>query len=100
MEANSILENSSYHCSPEFHLARMPGSAAIIYPFALRLSGKTGVFHASAVTMSRYFGISHSTVLRALQTLEEHQFFVRVATEKFRPTKYRVLSHKQWAADH
>jgi hypothetical protein len=47
-----------------------------------------------------YFHVSRSKVQRAIKALVDSEFFVLVAQETFQPSVYRVISHKEWAAQH
>ena len=93
---------SNYHCSPEWHLARLTRTpfAALLYPFAFRISKKSGRFHGSVVGIAQYFEVSRWKVQRAVTGLVNLGFFVVVSKEPFSPTVYRVLSHEEWAKAH
>jgi AraC-like DNA-binding protein len=102
----STLENEFFHCSSEWHLARLSPVCALIYPHAFRVGG--GVenelserrFFASAEALATYFGYSPSQVRRGLNELEELGFLQLVGAKKFKPNHYRVLSHAEWAQKH
>ena len=74
-----------YHCSPEWHLARLVRTplAGPLYSFAGRISKTSGRFHASVVGVAFYFGVSRWKVQRAIQALLESGFFVRVNSGGF-----------------
>lgn len=100
-------EQSNYHCSPEWHLQRLRHAndkrvpfAAILYPFAHRISKNSGLFHGSAVGVASHFGVSEWTVLRAMEALVAAGFFVVVSKEAFQSSVYRVFSHSDWVKDH
>ncbi len=100
-------EFSRYHCSPEWHLERLRDGegnrvpfAALLYPWALRISKKSQRFHASAEGIAEHFGRSIWTVIRALEALVAAGFFILIAKEKFRPSVYQVISHADWAQQH
>lgn len=104
---NSVPTEAYYHCSAEWHLSRLKDSkdrkapfAAILYPFAYRLSKKSGRFHCSAVRLAGHFGVSKWTIIRAMEALILAGFFVVISKELFQSTTYRVVSHKDWAKDH
>ncbi len=102
----NALENDSFHCSWEWHLARLSSVCSLIYPFAFRLSGgnETELLHrrffASADSLAAYFGYSACQVRRGLKELEVVGFFQLIARNKFKPTQFRVLSHNDWASKH
>lgn len=93
-------EYSNYHCSPEWHLAQLARTpfAALLYPFAHRISKDTGSFHGSVVGIAAYFDVSRWKVQRAIKALLDLGFFVLISQEPFMPSVYGVLSHKEWAA--
>jgi len=101
-DINAYKESSPYHCSPEWHLARLTRTplAGLLYSFAFRISKNSGIFHGSVLGLATYFGISRWKVQRAMQALTELGFFVCVARESFKPSEYRVVPHKDWAAQH
>jgi len=109
MENSSLpqLENEYFHCSWEWHIARLPHSVcAVIYSLAFRVSGRREqelskrYFFASAKSLATYFNYSEGHIGRGLRELEKAGFFQLIARKKFRPTHYRVLSHEDWAAKH
>lgn len=90
-----------YHCTSEWHLAKLKSRfAAILYPFAGRISSKTSRFHCSAERVAGHFGVSRWTVIRSIKELEGLGFFELIAKEPFRPSLYRVWSHSDWAKAH
>jgi hypothetical protein len=92
---------ADYHCGPEWHLAKLKSRfAAILYPFAWRISKKTKRFYCSAEQVAGHFGVSRWTVLRAINELEELGFFSLINKEPFRPSDYTVLSHQDWVKTH
>src|SRR5665213_352939 len=97
--AQSPREDSAFHCSSEWHMARLPPICAIIHPFALRLS-TSGVFCASAVNLANYFGYEERTVRRGLDALTREGFLEVVEKRLMQPTTYRVSNHRDWATKH
>jgi hypothetical protein len=92
------FQQSTLHCSSEFHLARMKSTLApLVYSLALRLSKRSGVFSASLVTLADYFGHDYSTVWRAVQELVTAGFFDLISAESFQHSTYRVIKHEEWA---
>ncbi len=99
-ERSKLLDQKelvAYHCTTEWHLARMSPSAALIYPFALHISKKHGRFFCSAANMAQYFGRSRATIERGLKDLAESGFFVTISKQCFKSSIYEVLTHKPWA---
>jgi hypothetical protein len=101
------LSGSYYHCSAEWHLWQLKDRkdvrttlAAVLYPFAYRLSKDSGVFHASAVRIAEHFRTSEWTVLRAMDALTKAGFLVVINKEYFQASIYRVVSHEEWARAH
>jgi hypothetical protein len=103
---DTTLENGYYHCSWEWHIAQLSPVCALIYPLAFRVSGgeKSKLadrrFFGSAGSLATYFGYSAYQIRRGLIELEEAGFFQLIARKKFKPTRYRVLSHDDWATKH
>ena len=103
---DSNLENEYYHCTWEWHIARLSPVCSLIYPFAFRVSGGMDTpladrrFYGSAGSLATYFDYSESQVRRGLIELEKIGFFQLIARKKFKPTQFRVLSHDDWASKH
>lgn len=103
---DSNLENDYYHCSYEWHIARLSPVCSLIYPFAFRVSGGMDTsladrrFYGSAGSLATYFDYSECQVRRGLLELEEIGFFQLIARKKFKPTQFRVLSHDDWKVKH
>lgn len=99
-------ENEFFHCSWEWHIARLSPVCALIYPLAFRVGGGISTalenrrFFASASSLAEYFAYSECQVRRALKELEAAGFFQLIARKKFRPTHYRVFGHEDWASMH
>jgi helix-turn-helix protein len=95
---------SHYHCTSEWHLAKLTGKgaycAAIIYPFALHLSGTSGIFFASIPRLADYFSIDERTVRKAIKLLVDIGFFAVLAKEPGASVRYRVIRHLEWAKLH
>ena len=100
------LENEYFHCSWEWHIARLCAVCALIYPHAFKVGGGIETelaerrFFASAGSLAAYFDYSECQVRRGLKQLEEAEFFQLIARKKFKPTQYRVFSHDEWALRH
>ena len=99
MDTSIDVELSSFYCCAERHLARLSGVCGLIYPFALRISKKSGKFSCSAASVAEFFGVNLRTAQRGYQQLKKLGFFVLVESGKqsFEPSIYRVLSHTEWA---
>ena len=101
-----IHENEYFHCSWEWHIARLSSICSVIYPLVFRVSGGIETklfdrrFFASAESLATYFGYSECHVCRGLKELETAGFFQLIARKKFKPTHYRVVSHEEWALKH
>ncbi len=104
------VENDSFHCSAEWHIARLKSSYALaVYGLALKVAGGDGgVWHAAEKNVAEYFGCSRFSIMRAYAEIEKLGFFIKVrgAPEtrredgQFSSGIYRVLSHDTWAKDH
>ena len=105
-DSQSSLENEFFHCSSEWHLARLSSVCALIYPLAFKVSGgmdkelEERRFFASAQALATYFDYSPSQVRRGLKELEELGFLQLVGRKKFKPNHYRILSHADWVQKH
>jgi len=96
-----VWDESPFHCSAEWHLQQMTSRLALaVYSLARKLSGKSGVFSASAENVAKYFGVHRNTVQRALEELANAGFFDLWEVERFRPNVYHVVDHQEWAKRH
>lgn len=99
------MEDSSFHCSEQWHLADLSPICSLIYSLAYKLSrskakariGLPSTLYCSAVSLAIYFGRDPSTIRRGLKELVELGFLIKVDARKFKPNVYRVLSHEEWA---
>ena len=72
---SSFLENEGFHCSWEWHIARLCAVCALIYPLAFRVGGGIETelaerrFFASAGSLAAYFDYSECQVRRGLKQL-------------------------------
>src|SRR5437870_9964321 len=89
MDNNESFE-SNYYCSVEWHLARLTHApfAALLYPFAYRISKHTENFHGSVVGIAEHFGVSRWKVQRAIGALVDLGFLVTITKEPFNPSVY------------
>jgi hypothetical protein len=96
-----MTNETKFHCCSEWHLARLSPISFLVYPFALRLS-KThgGRYSYPATLVGEFFDYDEWTVQQSYKELEKAGFFRRLETRFFEGNVYRVLSHKEWAADH
>jgi hypothetical protein len=92
------ISNFHYHCSAEWHLARLSPASRVVYPHALRLSRKSGKFCGSAVGLAEYFAYERHAIGRSLRELVETGFFVLLEKGTFESNIYKVLPHTEWAA--
>jgi hypothetical protein len=106
---NGVLENEFYHCSAEWHLARLRQVCALIYPVMLRVSSAesgprigsiANRFFGSANSLASYLGYSESQILIGFKELQELGFIELQDSRKFAPNVYRVLRHDEWAQRH
>ena len=82
------------------------GSALSVYEFALGVSRQSGEFFAGIASCVRETNYSHDTVTVALKTLCSRGWLERLGGNRdqaragghFKPNRYRVLSHGEWAA--
>jgi len=90
---------SNFHCCAEWHLRTLCALCALLYPFALRSSKKSGKFSCSAASVAEFFGVNLRTAQRAFQQLKRVEFFLLLESGKhlFEPSVFRVLTHTEWA---
>lgn len=95
------METGHYHCSAEWHFARLTGKgatlAAIIYSHSLRLSKKSSVFSASVPRLAAYFGVDERTVRKAIRALVALGFFEIARQEAGVSVNYRPVHHRDWS---
>lgn len=92
---------SYYHCSSEWHLARLKAKhAALIYSFAFHLAGKTGVFYASIPRLAEHFAADERSIRKAVRALAELGLFEKLPTAPGAPVRYRPVPHTEWAKNH
>ena len=95
---------SYYHCSSEWHFARLKKQgatyAAIVYSLALHLARKTGVFHASIPRLAEYFEADERSIRKAIRQLLALGFFEKISANPGDTVRYRPVPHKEWAAKH
>jgi hypothetical protein len=94
------MEPSAFHCSAEWHLARLGSYAAVIYPLALHLSNKSGIFSASIPTLAAYFQADERSIRKAIRQLADLGFFEIDTAERGASKRYQVVRHKEWSAKH
>src|SRR5664279_2007306 len=72
-----------------------------VYDCALRLSnGGSRDFTASALQLAELFGVNEKTVRNAFLELVRLGWFVVIERRSMRTTRYQVLKHEAWAANH
>jgi len=99
-EQQGIIE-TNFHCGSEWHLSRLDSrAAALVHPFALRISKGSKRFAASATSVAQFFGLHRTTILRAYHELNELGFFELLEYGMFDTNIYRVLNHTEWAKEH
>jgi hypothetical protein len=91
----------AFECSEYFHLAELSPICSLVYGLAYKLTkGGENLFFASADSIAGYLGRSPSQVRRGLKQLEAYGLLNLESAKTFRTNSYRVLSHKDWAAQH
>jgi len=97
-------DDSHYHCSAEWHFAQLTGKgshfAPLLYTFAFHLSKTSGIFSASKVRLTEYFGVDDKTIRKACRLLVALGFFEIVSEEPGATVRYKLIRHKDWAAEH
>jgi|SRR5882762_1745483 len=99
----SNQEFSEFYCCAEWHIAqfeRASGAAALIYPWALRVSGETRKFRASVAQAAQFFKVNLRTAQRAVENLKRLGLFVLLESgqDNYEPSVYQVLTHQEWSA--
>jgi hypothetical protein len=93
----------AFHCSAEWHLAKIKSNiATLLYNHARRLSKDSGVFSASVGNVAHYFRVHPNSVSWAIKKLLAAEFFILLKSGKdwFETSDYRVVDHTEWAAQH
>jgi len=94
----SPSEFSYFHCTGEYHFARMRSAlASPLHNFSLFLSKRDKVFWPSAPRLADYFGVSEKTVRRSIDELLETGFFVVEKQPLGKSVHYRPVTHREWA---
>jgi hypothetical protein len=93
-----LQHSYSFECSEQFHLAELSPVCALIYGLAYRLTkGGEMPFFPSAGNIAQYINRSPHQVRRGLKELEQYGFLLLEESGRFRPNRYQVVSHKEWA---
>jgi hypothetical protein len=87
----------AYHCCEEWHLARLPPVCAPLYFFARRISHQSKIFVCSAGNLAGFFGYNERSIRRGFSDLTELGFLKIEEQQVFSPTRYRVVTHQEWA---
>lgn len=97
MSDRSPSDLSYFHCTSEWHFARMRSAlASPLHNFSLFLSKRDRVFWPSAARLADYFGVSEKTVRRTIDELLEHGFFVIEKEPLGKSVHYRPVPHTEW----
>lgn len=91
---------SPYHCTAEWHLARLRPICALIHSFALHIGHESKRFACSAVSMAEYFEYNEATIREGFQQLEKLGFFEKMIQGTFNASVYRVFNHEEWTMKH
>jgi len=98
------METGHYHCSAEWHFARLAGqgayTAALIYSHSLRLSKKSNVYSASVPRLAAYFSVDERTVRKAIRALVALGFFEILRAEAGCSINYKPIHHRDWCVKH
>jgi hypothetical protein len=102
---NPDEEDSPVQCNAEWHFARFSGEgskiAPLIYGMAMRVAGDGGTWSLSAQKIAAFLNVEKDDyVYAAIDLLVAAGFFEVIEEMLGRPTKYRPIGHRQWAAKH
>ena len=102
---NPEEEDSPVQCNAEWHFARLTGEgskiAPLIYGTAMRVAGDGGTWSLSAQKIAKFLNVEKDDyVYAAIDLLVTAGFFEVIEETLGRPTKYRPMGHRQWAAKH
>lgn len=89
--------STAFHCSADWHLAKLGKYVALVHALALRVQGDDGFFYGSAPQVAEYFGADDKAIRKAFDTLTETGFFEEVEVREGQSTVYRALRHVEWA---
>jgi len=89
-----------FHCSAEWHLARLSKAASLIYNWSLRISKKSRRFRVSPNQAAKYFKIAPRTAQLGYEQLKKVGLFELVESGKAsgEVSVHKPLIHKEWAA--
>jgi hypothetical protein len=99
---NPENQDSPFHCSAEWHFARFTGDGAalapLVYNMMFHVAGESGNFAASVVKIAKYLNVTDRYIYDAVGLLVAAGFLQVIEEEKGKPTQYRPVAHKEWAA--
>jgi hypothetical protein len=94
----SPAATTAFHCSAEWHLARLDRYAVPIH--CLMLKVQDDHFFGSEKQMAEYFHAGRRHIHDAVLKLIDSGFVLKIAARKGNSTIYRALTHKEWAENH
>lgn len=99
---------TEFHCSAEWHLAKLSKAAALIYSWSLKISRASKeskeprYFRVSPRQAAEYLKLAYRTVQLGYEELKRSGFFELVESGQAtgEVSIYRPLTHSEWAAKH
>ncbi|HWY54256.1 MAG TPA: hypothetical protein VNZ03_07320 [Terriglobales bacterium] len=88
----------AFHCSAEWHLAKLGKYPGLVHALILRIQTEERDFFGSNDQIAEYFGADEKTVRRVLDVLVDTGFVEVIEERVGESTIYRALTHKEWAA--
>lgn len=92
--------NTAYHCTATWHLARLSRAAEMIYSLACVISKLSHQFFCSAPNLAQYLGYERRQIYRGLQELEDAGFLELKRKQSYQSSVYGVVLHSDWAVSH
>jgi hypothetical protein len=89
---------TAFHCSAEWHLAKLGKYPALVHALILRIQTEERDFFGSNDQIAEYFDADEKTIRRILDVLADTGFVEVIEERVGESTIRRALTHKEWAA--
>lgn len=89
---------TAFHCSADWHLARLGKHAALVHALMLRVQTEDKDFFGSKGQIEEYFDADEKSIRKAIRSLVDIGFVEEIQTRGGQSTIRRALTHKEWVA--